>query len=249
MLRFFRQIRKQLMEQNKVRAYIFYAIGEIALVMVGILLAVQVNAYVEGVREESRRMEVANGLTLEFEQNLTKIDTAIQIKERVLKASNSLIELQAYRGEKTLDARVDSLVSDISWIWTYDPVNGVLSSVISSGDIHLLNNDSLKVLLFSWQTLVDDASEEQTRAVNQYQEYLVPYLEERMPMSNTVFYYSGLIPKSSFTYNYQSMLSDPLFENLLVSRSLLTLDILNELEPLRSINIRILELIELELGQ
>lgn len=47
MLRFFRQIRKKLMEQNKVRTYLLYAIGEIALVMIGILLALQVNNWNE----------------------------------------------------------------------------------------------------------------------------------------------------------------------------------------------------------
>jgi hypothetical protein len=43
MLHFFRHIRKTLMEQNKTRTYIFYALGEIALVMIGILLALQVS--------------------------------------------------------------------------------------------------------------------------------------------------------------------------------------------------------------
>lgn len=47
MLRFLRQTRKNLMESSKVRTYIFYAIGEIALVMIGILLALQVNNWNE----------------------------------------------------------------------------------------------------------------------------------------------------------------------------------------------------------
>lgn len=47
MLRFFRHIRKSLMEQNKTRTYLLYAIGEIALVMIGILLALQVNNWNE----------------------------------------------------------------------------------------------------------------------------------------------------------------------------------------------------------
>ena len=46
MLRIFHHIRKTLMEQNKVRSYVLYAIGEIALVMIGILLALQVNNWV-----------------------------------------------------------------------------------------------------------------------------------------------------------------------------------------------------------
>ena len=66
MLRFFRRIRKQLMEQNKVRTYIFYAVGEIALVMVGILLALQVNNWNERaqLKQEEQRyvMELINDL-------------------------------------------------------------------------------------------------------------------------------------------------------------------------------------------
>ncbi len=47
MLKFFRTIRKKLIEQNKVRNYIFYAIGEILLVVIGILIALQVNNWNE----------------------------------------------------------------------------------------------------------------------------------------------------------------------------------------------------------
>lgn len=47
MIKFFRRIRKHLLNQNKVGKYLLYAIGEIALVMVGILLALQVNNWNE----------------------------------------------------------------------------------------------------------------------------------------------------------------------------------------------------------
>ncbi len=43
MINFFRKIRYDLMEKNKTGKYLKYAIGEIVLVMVGILLALQVN--------------------------------------------------------------------------------------------------------------------------------------------------------------------------------------------------------------
>lgn len=47
MLRFFRQLRKSLMEQSKTRTYFFYAVGEIFLVVIGILIALQVNNWNE----------------------------------------------------------------------------------------------------------------------------------------------------------------------------------------------------------
>ncbi len=47
MINFFRKIRKQLLTENKFSKYLLYAIGEIALVMIGILLALQVNDWNE----------------------------------------------------------------------------------------------------------------------------------------------------------------------------------------------------------
>lgn len=43
MIKFFRKIRQQLLNENKTSKYLKYAIGEIVLVMIGILLALQVN--------------------------------------------------------------------------------------------------------------------------------------------------------------------------------------------------------------
>ena len=47
MIKFFRNIRKDLMEKNKTSRYIKYAIGEIILVVIGILIALQINNWNE----------------------------------------------------------------------------------------------------------------------------------------------------------------------------------------------------------
>lgn len=52
MLKFFRSIRKKLVEQNKIRSYLLYALGEILLVVLGILIALQVNNW-----NEERKMD------------------------------------------------------------------------------------------------------------------------------------------------------------------------------------------------
>ncbi len=56
MINFFRKIRKQLADQNKPLKYFRYAFGEIVLVMIGILLALQVNNWNE-VRKDQRRVK------------------------------------------------------------------------------------------------------------------------------------------------------------------------------------------------
>ena len=51
MLKFFRKIRYNYMEQNKTGKYFKYAIGEIALVVIGILIALQINNWNEARKE------------------------------------------------------------------------------------------------------------------------------------------------------------------------------------------------------
>jgi hypothetical protein len=56
MINFFRKIRKKLLTQNKVSKYLLYALGEILLVVVGILIALQVNNWNED--RSSRQFEI-----------------------------------------------------------------------------------------------------------------------------------------------------------------------------------------------
>jgi hypothetical protein len=51
MLKFFRRIRRGLLESGKFRNYTLYAIGEIALVVVGILIALQISNWNEQQKE------------------------------------------------------------------------------------------------------------------------------------------------------------------------------------------------------
>ena len=55
MIKFFRQIRKKLVTRNQVKSYLLYAIGEIALVVIGILLALQVNNWNQNRKLDSKR--------------------------------------------------------------------------------------------------------------------------------------------------------------------------------------------------
>jgi bacteriorhodopsin len=55
MIPFFRKIRKQLADDNKPMKYLWYAIGEIALVVIGILIALQINNWNESKKQEKNK--------------------------------------------------------------------------------------------------------------------------------------------------------------------------------------------------
>ncbi len=54
MKKFFRKIRRSLLEEGKIGKYFKYAIGEIILVVIGILIALQINNWNENRRVKTR---------------------------------------------------------------------------------------------------------------------------------------------------------------------------------------------------
>ncbi len=78
MIGFFRKIRRKLSNENKFIQYSRYAIGEILLVMIGILLALQVNNW-----NESRKQNIElNEYLIKIAQNIKQdIGRAIELKE------------------------------------------------------------------------------------------------------------------------------------------------------------------------
>jgi len=67
MIKFFRQIRFKLMNENKTSRYFKYAIGEIVLVVIGILIALQINNWNENQKEEKKAQILFEDLYVELE--------------------------------------------------------------------------------------------------------------------------------------------------------------------------------------
>lgn len=73
MITFFRKIRQKLAAENKVMAYLRYAIGEILLVMIGILLALQVNNWNEGRKQSELKTVYISRLVSDIQQDTLNV--------------------------------------------------------------------------------------------------------------------------------------------------------------------------------
>jgi hypothetical protein len=62
MIKFFRKIRQNLLSENKLSKYLLYAIGEIMLVMIGILLALSINNW----NENKKTISLERIITIKF---------------------------------------------------------------------------------------------------------------------------------------------------------------------------------------
>lgn len=89
MLKFFRTIRRRLLESGSLKKYLVYAIGEILLVVIGILIALQINNWNEDRKAKANEREYLKGIKRDLEQDLVFVQERIyQYSERLSMYSN-----------------------------------------------------------------------------------------------------------------------------------------------------------------
>ena len=93
MIKFFRQIRQSLIMENKTGKYLKYAIGEIVLVVIGILIALQINNWNEQRKEDRLEAEYYCRLLEDAQQDLEQVNQFIKASEERLAASNQAVRL------------------------------------------------------------------------------------------------------------------------------------------------------------
>ncbi len=75
MIKFFRKIRQDLLMENKTGKYFKYAIGEIVLVVIGILIALQINNWNTERQNENIKTSLLVKLEAELDYNTNRLDT------------------------------------------------------------------------------------------------------------------------------------------------------------------------------
>lgn len=146
MIRFFRKIRQKSLSKNKIVKYLLYAFGEIVLVVIGILIALQVN-----ISNQERKDRI---LEKEYYENIK--DDLIQDKARLI-AFDSLYSSAEKKILNVIDNmqlssfNADSLYSSVSawmlYIDEFKPNNSTFTEIISSGKLQLFQNKEIKLQL------------------------------------------------------------------------------------------------------
>ena len=154
MIKFFRRIRQQLLTENKFSKYLLYAIGEIVLVVIGILIALNINNWNEERQNQKEAHKILIQLKHEFENNNDIVETSIEFQSTRLNAVKGFKTRFNHKNKITSDS-LKSLVSNLGSDWKYKPVKNIIESVITSGKINLIKNDSVKNDIRYWGSAIN----------------------------------------------------------------------------------------------
>ena len=109
MIKFFRRIRQNLLSEGKTQKYFKYAIGEIILVVIGILIALSLNNWKEDLAKQGEETRILSGLKQEFEAYIVEVNRNIKLNTSAEKATIDLIYLIRSEEPFTNTRYVDSL--------------------------------------------------------------------------------------------------------------------------------------------
>ncbi|WP_052188182.1 DUF6090 family protein [Cellulophaga sp. Hel_I_12] len=163
MIKFFRKIRKQLLTENKFNKYVLYAIGEIILVVIGILIALQINNWNEERKENKQERFILQKLLNDLNSDIADIDNQISVSKSNLldfkEAANILLNNEV--GDiNTFNDKISNVLN----ISGFNQKNTTFSNLISTGKIELIKNQALSdsIVIYynsdyaSWDTAMKD---------------------------------------------------------------------------------------------
>ena len=222
MIKFFRKIRYDLMEKNKTGKYLKYAIGEIVLVVIGILIALSINNWNQNRINSLSESLLLKEINTEFKFNKEELERTVRAYVRVRNQCNYLREsfpiVQNEIDKDSLSRALDRIRN----LSSADLSMGSISTLNNTSSFEIISNTELRSLLIQWDDLISDYFEREEQAINYTRQTIIPYLAKRIPRP----YISGLDDDRVDL----SFLSSIEFENLINDRRGDAITLLNIVE-------------------
>lgn len=136
------------MEKNKTGKYLKYAIGEIVLVVIGILIALSINNWNENRKSAEAELITLKELLIEFKLNQEDLTRVEDLKR---KARNRMADYIDFIMDKRIPLDNKNYTFSRTGRNTWDSQYSVLNGLFNSGMIKNLKNDSLRSELSYWQ--------------------------------------------------------------------------------------------------
>ena len=229
---------------NRTGRYFKYAIGEIILVVIGILIALQLNNWNQNLSLKKEELKIMKSLHKEFSENLIMFDMYYGFH---LKRKKNIETIMSFDPRSVSTDSIILLISNITVNHTYDPFQGIYNSVINTGKIELISNDLLKNKISRYQDLLVDYQDEELGTFNYEATNVGPFLRKQ-PLLDFNYVLGGINADSTQTKeNYIKIIESYEYNNLMVYLRGWMIDIFNEGPILREEMISIIDLLESEI--
>lgn len=152
MIPFFRKIRRVLIDERQLSKYLLYATGEIILVVIGILIALQINNQNDAHKQRQKELKYLQNISTDIENNIVEMDRFLEKRGTYLTKAGKIIEHLEGKPVEDWRAFTEECISIWSWQRFYQ-VNYTFQELSYSGNLALISNDTIKNMLLQLESM------------------------------------------------------------------------------------------------
>jgi hypothetical protein len=170
-MKLFRKIRERLLKENKLTRYLIYGIGEITLVVIGILIAMAINnSNIEKI-DELKETKYLNNIKLDLQKDLASLDFNLTLRKERYRGTSKLISQINGQPIENLTELVINVANTLNE-QRFAPNNSTYNELASSGNPNLISSDAIKILILELEELYKKNSFAIDHETFDYREYI-----------------------------------------------------------------------------
>jgi len=150
MIKFFRRIRQNLLYEGKTSKYFKYAIGEIVLVVIGILIALSINNWNQNRIEQDKEQVYLTNIKRDLQNQLKSIDLQLEHEKKYIDNTQPFLDYYYKYKKIKLDAAFTRHLSIATERKTFVRTDPTYTDLISSGNIDIIKDISFKNKLIEY---------------------------------------------------------------------------------------------------
>jgi uncharacterized protein DUF6090 len=175
MIKFFRKIRQNLLEEGNTVKYFKYAIGEIVLVIVGILIALQINNWNENKNNRIQAEKYLTTIKLNLEDDIKQAENLISFSKTGIEHSN--VFLSQFKTLKPIDKNVQLYIVYLMLEQTIEVNNSGFRALLNSKGMTYIN-DNLQIKILNYYRHIEQLKSREEIANTDIKTLYEPYVKE-----------------------------------------------------------------------
>ncbi len=262
MIKFFKKIRLNLLTENppagqagKFSKYLIYAIGEIILVVIGILIALQINNNNESNKLRAKEIQFLKNLRSDLIFEESELDRYTGIRESIVNSAQ--IALEHFNGKPVENIQMFNFHTFNVGIWQeFQRNNNTFLELLNSGNLTIISNDSIKNGLLNLDLIHKEIISNRHHLRNDLEQYFYnPWFTtvDLDPLAQSFVFYTS---NGKFDDNIElsrqeleALLSDKVFKNGFVLSVFTNSLIIEDYKKMKRLNKKVVELIDKEIAK
>ncbi len=171
MITFLRKIRQRLLVENKFTKYLFYAIGEIFLIVIGILFALQISNWNENKKGIKKEITFLKSLKDDIDFDISTLEERIKINETRIANTYSIFKILQTKNELSKKETLEFI--DLHVILRTEsyfiPEKGTINQIESGSHGNLIKNENLRKQIFRYYSMNNRIENNNEKRLQLYQ--------------------------------------------------------------------------------